>query len=40
MLLVLVFVIPGWLVKDYLILQKPLALTPGLTGEAGCTGFW
>ena len=46
MLLILIFVLPGWLVKDYLILQSPYALTTGsaLTPElelrGGCDGFW
>jgi len=34
MLLVLIFVIPGWLVHDYQILQTPLALKDGV-----CHGF-
>lgn len=44
MLLILIFVLPGWLVKDYLVLQQPFALTPTVdaigTKTDICEGFW
>jgi hypothetical protein len=38
MLLVLIFVIPGWLVHDYQILQTKLAFTT-VDGIKTCSGF-
>tara|TARA_B110001450_G_scaffold171821_1_gene160299 strand:+ start:1423 stop:1554 length:132 start_codon:yes stop_codon:yes gene_type:complete len=43
MLLVLIFVLPGWLVKDYLVLQQPFAMTPAtdaVGSVATCEGYW
>lgn len=46
MLLILIFVLPGWLVKDYLVLQSPhplstgIDITPSIALNGDCDGFW
>lgn len=46
MLLILIFVLPGWLVKDYLVLQSPHPLSTGtditssIALDGNCDGFW
>jgi magnesium-transporting ATPase (P-type) len=39
MLLVLIFVIPGWLVHDYEILQKNIPFVTATDGTKTCSGF-
>ena len=40
MLLVLIFVLPGWLVHNYEVLQHPLAFTKEAEGNKLCAGFY
>lgn len=40
MLLVLIFVLPGWLVHNYEVLQHPLAFTKDTAGNKVCAGFY
>lgn len=40
MLIVLIFVIPGWLVHNYEVLQVSIPFVTDAAGVKTCSGFW